>query len=48
MHEGARTGNITRSARTVGDSAGLRVTAAPQRSPYMFPHRSAGECIRRR
>ena len=29
MHEGARTGSITFSARSVGGGAGSRVTAAP-------------------
>ena len=48
MHAGARTGSINYSGRTVGGGAGSHVTAAPQRSPHMFPHRSAGECIRRR
>jgi len=46
MHVGMRTGSITYSARTVGVGAGLRVTAAPQRSPHMFPQRSAGPCTR--
>ena len=37
MHEGARTGSITYSGRTVGGDAGSRLTAAPQQSPHMFP-----------
>ncbi len=48
MHAGGRTGSIAYSARTVGASVGSHVTAAEQRSPHMFPHRSAGECIRYR
>ena len=48
MHEGARTGSNTCSARTVGDGAGLRVTTAPQRSPHMFPQRRVGPCTRYR
>ena len=44
MHAGARTGSITYSARTVGVGAGSRVTAAPQRSPHMFPQRRIGPC----
>ena len=48
MHAGARTGCITYSARTVGVGAGSRVTAAPQRSPHMFPQRRDGLCTRYR
>ena len=48
MHEGAHTGSINCSGRTVGGDAGTRVTTAPQWSPHMFPHRSAGECMRHR
>lgn len=48
MHEGARTGSITYTARTVGVGAGSRVTAAPQRSPHLFPHRRVGPCTRYR
>ncbi len=48
MHEGARTGSINRSGRTVGGNAGSRVTAAPQRSPHMFPQRRVGPCTRYR
>ena len=44
MHEGARTGGITYSARTVGDGAGSHGTAAEQWPPHMFPHRNAGAC----
>ena len=48
MRAGARTGSITYSARTVGVGAGSRVTAAPQRSPHMFPQRRIGPCTRYR
>ena len=48
MHEGARTGSVTCSARSVGVGAGSRVTAAPKRSPHMFPHHSGGWCGERR
>ena len=37
MHEGARTGGVIHSARIGGGGAGSHVTAAPQRSPHMFP-----------
>ena len=39
MHAGARTGSVNYSGRTVDGDAGARVTAAPQRSPHMFPQR---------
>ena len=48
MHEGARTGSITYSARTVGVGVGSHVTAARQRSPHMFPQRRVGPCTRYR
>ena len=48
MHDGVRTGSITCSARTVGVGAGARVTAAPQRSPHMFPQRRMEPCTRYR
>ena len=48
MHAGARTGSITCSARTVGGGADSRVTAAPQRSPHMFPQRRIEPCTRYR
>ena len=48
MHEGARTGSIIFSSRTVGGGADSRVTAAPQRSPHMFPQRRIGPCTRYR
>ena len=48
MQEGVRIGSVTYSARMVGGGAGSRVTATDQRPPHMFPHRSAGECIRHR
>ena len=48
MHEGARSGSVTCSARTVGVGAGSHVTAAEQWPPHMVPHRSAGECISHR
>ena len=44
MHERARTGSITFSARTVGVGAGSRVPASEQWPPHMFPHRNAGAC----
>ena len=48
MREGARTDSVTCSARTVGGGADSRVTAAPQRSPHMFPQRRVGPCTRYR
>ena len=48
MHEGARTGSVIRSARTVGGGAGSRVPAAPQRSPHIFPQRRIEPCTRYR
>ena len=39
MHDGARTGSVIHSARTVGVGAGASVPAAPQESPHMFPER---------
>ena len=33
MHEGVRTGIVTRAARTIGVGAASHVTAVPQRSP---------------
>ena len=48
MHEGAHTGSITCSARTVGGGVDSHVTAAPQRSPHMFPQRRIGPCTRYR
>ena len=48
MHEGARTGGVIHSARTVGGGAGLHVTAAEQRSPHMIPQRRVGPCTRYR
>ena len=48
MHEGARTGSITYSARTVGGGAGSRVPATEERPPHMFRQRSIGPCTRYR
>ena len=46
MHAVADTGSIIYSARNVDGGEGSRVTATEQRSPHMFPHRSAGPCTR--
>ena len=48
MQEGARTGSVIHSARTVGGGAGSHVTAAEQRSPHMIPQRRVGPCTRYR
>ena len=48
MHEGVRTGNVIRSARTVGASAGSRVPATEQRPLHMFPQRRIEPCTRYR
>ena len=48
MHVGARTGSVIHSARSVGVGAGSRTTAAPQRSPHMFPQRRVEPCTRYR
>ncbi len=48
MHEGARTGSITYSARSVGGGAGARITAVPQRPSRMFPQRRVEPCTRYR
>ena len=48
MHEGARTGSITYSARSVGVGAGSRVPATEQRPPHTFPQRRIGPCTRYR
>ena len=43
MHEGARTGSITYSARSVGVGAGSRVPATEQRPPHTFSQRRIGQ-----
>ena len=48
MHEGARAGSITCSARSVGGDAGSRVRTTEKRPPHMFPQRRIGPCTRYR
>ena len=48
MQEGARTGSVIHSARTVGGGVGLCVPAAERRPLHMFPQRRVEPCTRYR